>query len=258
MSIPADLLALDRWVCADEGTKAPLDAVGHFPASVSDPASWTSFDGALQALKRQEHDYLGFVFCKRDHFVGIDLDHAIGEGGELSELAASFLEATTSYTEVSKSGRGLHIILRGTSTTTGNTHRGLEVYTDKHYFILTGEVVGDRSEILPVTDEVAALIAQGFAIQEHTVREGGPIAAPIWPEVSAHAIPLMPKFPTLGEGVRHMGLLSIGGQLVSWGNPMWWVKETLYALNRELCWPPMKASEVAQIIRSIEKYGGER
>lgn len=46
--------------------------------------------------------------------MGIDIDDGYDQDGFLSPLAAEIIGMYESYTEKSKSGRGFHILLRGT------------------------------------------------------------------------------------------------------------------------------------------------
>ena len=69
---------------------------------------------AGKALRQHSYTGLGFVFTREAGIVGVDIDHCIVDGA-LNETAAAILEKLPpTYIEVSPSGTGLHIFLRGT------------------------------------------------------------------------------------------------------------------------------------------------
>jgi putative DNA primase/helicase len=90
----------------------PIDPRTGHEATSTDPETWTDFETAQAAVRRWRGDGAGFVFTRTDPFVGIDLDHVI-ENGRLTDWAKSIVHTLASYTEVSPSGTGLHIIVRG-------------------------------------------------------------------------------------------------------------------------------------------------
>lgn len=57
---------------------------------------------------------LGFVFAEDDPFCGIDLDKCRdAESGIIKADAQKHIEALSSYTEISPSEKGVHVILKG-------------------------------------------------------------------------------------------------------------------------------------------------
>ncbi len=111
-------------------------------AAVDDPATWGSYDEAVAAKKRLEVDGIGFVFTADDSYCGIDLDKCIGMEPERAAWAAGIVRAVGSYTELSPSGRGLHILVRATLPEDGrkDDDLGLEMYHAKRYFTFTGNL----------------------------------------------------------------------------------------------------------------------
>ena len=118
-NIPAELNELKQWVLWDKG-KRPLQPNG-IPASVSNPSTWCSFEAAVAAYRNRKITHrpflgIGFVFTDDDPYSGIDLDKVIDENGVISPEAQAIIDEMDSYTEVSQSGRGIHIIVRGKKT----------------------------------------------------------------------------------------------------------------------------------------------
>jgi len=109
-------------------------------ARVDDPETWGAFDVALGNVEDGKADGVGFVLG--DGIVGIDLDGCRDpETGELEDWAQRIVEDLDSYTEVSPSGTGLHILVRG-FLPPGRRRRGpIEMYAGGRYFTVTAEHV---------------------------------------------------------------------------------------------------------------------
>lgn len=144
-NIPYELRLLPQWVVS--GTdKEPLTPRTGQRASVSDPTSWGSFDEASQA----GYLHVGFVLTREDPYTIIDLDEPVD--GEQIERHRRVLAAFDSYAELSQSGKGIHIILRG-RVEAGRRRDKVEVYSDGRYMICTGNVLNAR----PITEHQAIL-----------------------------------------------------------------------------------------------------
>lgn len=200
--IPAELCQLVQWVvwryksrsnCKGgmKWTKPPYQphaTQGRRPeAKTDDPATWGTHAEALatyQAYARRTDaerlDGIGFVFLAGDGFFGIDLDNCLTLDGKLMEWADERLRRLgLTYTEVTPSGRGLHLIFRGSlprkpDGTTGRRRGGygpdgageIEVYEHGRYFTMTGNLwPGAPATINAPTDgalnELAAALDDG-------------------------------------------------------------------------------------------------
>ena len=149
---PRDLTALQQWVCwrlepdpKGRDAKVPYNAKSGQKASTTNPESWTSLELAQEALRQYMYNGLGFVFTKQAGIVGVDIDHCIVDGA-LNETAAAILEKLPpTYIEISPSGTGLHIFLRGAMPGSGskNSKSGVEMYAHSRYFTMTGNRYND-------------------------------------------------------------------------------------------------------------------
>lgn len=139
---PEDLRAYDQWVCYD-AAKRPINPHTGQLASVTDPATWGTFDQARAAATSGRGVGIGFVFTENDPFTGVDLD--VPEGGEPTEVQRRIFEAFPTYAEWSPSGRGIHIICRGKVPGGGvrNSASKVEVYSSGRYFTFTGNRAND-------------------------------------------------------------------------------------------------------------------
>jgi primase-polymerase (primpol)-like protein len=144
--IPAGLKALDQWVGwryqlrQDEWAKTPIRCKDGRLASSTDPATWVSFPKALDFCRRRKPDGVGFVFSSDDPFTGVDLDDCRDlVSGRLEPWAEEVVRELDSYTEVSPSGTGVKIFLKGELPPGSRNRKGkLEVYSEDRFFTVTG------------------------------------------------------------------------------------------------------------------------
>ncbi len=145
-NIPEEMRRYRNWVVwkleerDGDLTKMPYIAGGVGRASSTDSLTWRSFEEAAQALETGRYSGVGFVFSSGDPFTGIDLDECRDpEAGEIKEWAEKIMEEFGGYAEVSQSGEGVHIIVRGKGP---NKKRGkVEAYSLERYFAMTGRVI---------------------------------------------------------------------------------------------------------------------
>jgi putative DNA primase/helicase len=142
-SIPDELKKLRRWVnwrvVQREGklTKIPINPTNDEHASCADPSTWGTYDQAVERFKRDRVDGIGFQLGAG--YVGVDLDKCRHtETGVIEPLALERVRKLNSYTEVSPSGTGVHIIAKG-SLPQGPRRRGeIEMYCEGRFFTMTG------------------------------------------------------------------------------------------------------------------------
>ena len=168
--VPEGLRSLRQWVCHRFPDKAPLcpfpDERGDLTfASCNKPETWGSFEAAVKAVSLGWAKGIGIEFA--NGIAGIDIDHCV-DGGELSELAREIVETFRSYTEISPSGTGVHILFRGKLPGTGCKlpMLGLEVYDSGRYFTVTGNAYldpdGDAYPLRDCTEELGAFYKRYF------------------------------------------------------------------------------------------------
>jgi len=178
-NIPQTLKHLRRWILwrleRRDGaqTKVPYRTDG-VKASSTNPEDWTDFATACRAFDPARYNGLGFVLTKEDDIVCIDLDECIGEDGKICDEAMNIVKIMNSWTEVSQSGKGLHIFVRGTKTTdkckaTPRTFKAIEVYDSGRYIALTGNhFQGTPLEIMERQGTLKAICDLYFPKEEST------------------------------------------------------------------------------------------
>jgi len=146
--IPETLREREQWVCwreeerDDKLTKIPITpATGGF-ASSTDPETWASFETALEYTETDHADGVGFVFTDDDPIVGVDLDDCRDpETDDVDDAAQDIIERLDSYTEISPSGTGYHVLIRGELPDGRNRRGSIELYDTARFFTVTGDHV---------------------------------------------------------------------------------------------------------------------
>lgn len=135
-NIPQELKDLSQWVCRNEA-KEPINPHNGRLASVTNPNDWGTFEQACEAVKAGKGVGIGFVMTEGDPFACIDLDVKPGEAP--TELQKQVLEQFPGYAEISPSGRGLHVWVKG-AVPTGRNKEKVEIYSSGRYMTVTGNV----------------------------------------------------------------------------------------------------------------------
>jgi primase-polymerase (primpol)-like protein len=160
-SLPGDLVSCPQWLCWREQkrdgkvTKVPIDPTSGSYASATDPSTWADFETA-RAYAETDAAGLGFVFTDDDPFVGVDLDDCrVPETETTLDWAEEIVDTLDSYTEVSPSGTGYHVLVRGELPGDRNRNGSVELYETARFFTVTGDhvestptEVRDRQEAL--------------------------------------------------------------------------------------------------------------
>lgn len=255
-NIPVELRAEKAWVNVWDNSKIPMQSVVRKAASSSDPTTWSNYLAAEQNVQHGYYDGLGYVFHDTG-LVGIDIDAGFDEDGFLSPLAADIVGQCQSYTERSRSGRGVHILVRGSLPFKGkNNQEAVEVYKSSRYFIMTGEVL-IFSEIVENQAAIDYVIEKYFPdAQKESSGNAAPqcIYSPIYRRPENGKLMLKPEYPVITTGSRNLSLTSLAGQLHNQGYSKADIyKELLYA-NSVACQPPLPQSEVELIVNSVTRY----
>lgn len=143
-NIPEDLKRLPQWVVHKD--KIPHSPGTGYRASVTNPSTWSTFEAACEAVERGSFSGIGFVFTENDPFVGVDFDKCIVDG-QLDPWVKQHLEKLESYTELSPSGTGLHVICRGSLPGKAVKTSRAEMYDNSRYFTFTGNTYGNPHAI---------------------------------------------------------------------------------------------------------------
>lgn len=177
---PPDLLALPQWlrwryeVRGGKRTKPPIHVVENRRASSTDPSTWGTYGEALAGVGSHGTEGVGFAFTEDDPFAGVDLDECRDpETSEFEPWAQEVIDLLDSYTEVSPSGTGLKIWVRGRPPFTGKRRGQVEVYFSGRYFTYTGQhLAGTPAAVHERQEQLDQFVAQQFP--EKDSEQGAP------------------------------------------------------------------------------------
>lgn len=195
-AMPPAMAALPQWLLwrmeevpnRTKPAKVPYYASGQRRrgemGTPQDRAALVPLDVALQRLLRgPQWSGLGFAFLAGDGLIGIDVDHAVDAAtGEPSDLCRLVVDSCDSYTELSPSGTGVHVIVAGECETFKDDALGLEVYAGARYFTCTGRPVGWAAtppDVQPVDPAVLAYLRE--LVDESRERQRAARAAAVAP-----------------------------------------------------------------------------
>ena len=158
-NIPKELKALPQWVIATkseikEKNKLPINPHTGQAADSTRSQDWATFELAKSKLSEPQ-PHMGFVLSSEDPYTIIDLDDPYksekpwddAKRESLAKLNAKIIDSFESYTEISQSGKGVHIIVKG-SIPKGVNRDSVELYSSQRYMITTGNVF----KKLPIVD----------------------------------------------------------------------------------------------------------
>ena len=171
-------------------------------AKTNAPASWGTFEQAVKRAKEvkgKKHGIVGFVFSQDDPYTVIDFDHPLkrAQNGKIPEISPEFvkrweswvcrwIDQFDSYTEVSLSGLGYHVILEGrlkTETGLKFSNIGVEIYSWGRYMVLSGWVNNAKVKI-EKRQGVLGKFLKSAAELELKLKGESPSAAPVRSVVS--------------------------------------------------------------------------
>ncbi len=149
--IPDKLKTQALWCVWKQG-KIPCNPRTGKNAQSNIPETFSDFETACNALEKGQYEGLGINI--HNGFSAIDIDHCIGEKGELSDMAKDIITKMGSYTETSPSGTGIHIIFTmhdflfdKEAYYINNQKIGLEVYiagATKKFITITGNAINNN------------------------------------------------------------------------------------------------------------------
>jgi hypothetical protein len=181
--MPLELTQHPNWVLwvpiwnGSKWTKRPIQPSG-YGASTVNAKHWSSFEDVKQAYEAAlQRGYIelreknkppqrvgiggvGFVFDGQPDkeglvCAGVDFDEVIS-GAHIASLAEERIRHLGSYTELSVSGGGLHVIVKARPLQSGVAHSGVEAYTSGRFFTMTGRAP-EGAQVVAAPDKFAAL-----------------------------------------------------------------------------------------------------
>ena len=154
-NIPEELGRCPNWILwkhetvNGRATKVPYDPNTGKHASVSNPKTWGTFEQCRQILPVSGMSGIGFVITPECGLTCIDIDdpYKLNPDGtpkfnnpeELQQRQIEVSNAFNTYQEISPSGKGLHIWVKG-SVPSGRDKFSIGLYPSARYMTMTGQV----------------------------------------------------------------------------------------------------------------------
>jgi putative DNA primase/helicase len=143
--IPQELKALNQWVAwkaeprkNNKMGKIPINPYTKKSAKTNDPSTWGSFEDAVACYQENNLAGISLIFTKDDPYIGIDVDDCFIDETLLPKIK-DLIQKIGSYTEISPSGKGLHVIIKGQLPAGGKNGKVLEIYDTGRAFTFTGD-----------------------------------------------------------------------------------------------------------------------
>jgi putative DNA primase/helicase len=172
--IPEALRSMRRWMGTrferrkdgKKTDKPPYRVVSGLPvikADKTNPEYWATYSEALAAYERGDVDAIGLVFAEDDSYFVVDLDGVIDrDTGEIYPAAAEVIHALGSYTEISCSGTGVHVIGHGAKPEYAGCRSNklgfdMEIYDSARFMVMTGQRMTDALGPRDRQDELLSL-----------------------------------------------------------------------------------------------------
>jgi putative DNA primase/helicase len=167
-NIPVELRVLPQWVTWKY----------EYQPERNPTKPWTSFETALQHVGR--FDGLGFTPTDQDPYTFIDLDECRDPlTGGIAAWAQRFVDILDSYCEVSPSGTGLRIIVKGKLPPAGRKKGNVEMYQTGHYLTVTGHhLEGTPREIQERQAQIDAVHSDVFRPQSQPLPNSNSKSSP--------------------------------------------------------------------------------
>src|SRR5699024_4903882 len=148
---PEELKKLKQWCIwkyetrSGKETKIPYSVNNHYAKS-NDESTWADYESARAAYFKYGADGIGFFF--KPPYMGIDIDKIPQEierykRNDFTEnIVSELYEGMKSYGEISPSGEGIHIIVKGRIPGNRRRKNNVEMYDSCRFFTMTGNTLG--------------------------------------------------------------------------------------------------------------------
>ena len=130
-------------------TKVPYNPHNGYHASIKNPLTWSTWEHCITILPQTDMTGIGFVITPELGLTCLDIDdpYKLKTDGtpkfsnpeELQQRQINIVKTFDSYSEISPSGKGLHIWIKGT-VPTGRDKYSIGIYPHSRFLTMTGNV----------------------------------------------------------------------------------------------------------------------
>lgn len=200
-----------NWGINAEKPKFPYTPETLRPAKAGNSETWGELSTALQNVKSKTALGIGFQF-NGDGLWGVDLDHAIDpETRIIAGWAKEIIAELDTYTELSPSGTGFHLIAKAPGFSADrhkravpNTPGIVEMYGADRYFTITANIFDGRDTIEERPSQLLSVYNR-FLAETTTARKEPVRGKQSSPEKYLQNMQRDPGFLTLWNGGRPNG-----------------------------------------------------
>lgn len=260
-NFPEELKNLKQW-CLWNEKKVPISPTGKW-IDTKNAADYSTLDECLSELALGAGEGVGFIFVKGAGLIGIDLDDAFKSDGGLKTWALKILsQFPAAYVEISPSGSGLHIIVRGKKpgqncrkkvvNKAGEVIGEVEMYDGERYFTMTGRLYDPSlNQIADCQEGIDWVYKNALSGEEkkepapNTTRKPAPARIDIIPIIEASA--QGPKFKTLAYGSLEVAIAPYGDDH----------SRAVHALCSIISWYTDDFSVCDRVLRASSLYSGK-
>ena len=191
-NVPSLLRELTRWVCwrlvwrltprGGQWTKVPVDPKTGGNADTMDRGTWGTLEVALARFDMGGVDGIGIVLG--DGLAGVDLDKCRDPAtGVIDPSCEEIARGLDSYSEISVSGTGVHVLLLAKLPPGGRRKGPVEMYDAGRYFTFSGHrLEGTPAAVLARQEALDALHAKTFTNQNGQPQADAPHDRPPEPD----------------------------------------------------------------------------
>lgn len=187
--IPSELKKLNNWVCwravQDEKSHSGISKIPVNPktggmAQSNNPDTWSDFDTAVRVSA--DLAGIGFMFDGSGYF-GVDLDDVKSavedfRNGITDNIIGEFVYGLRSYTELSFSGNGVHIICKGKLPPGNRRSKKVEMYEKGRFFVMTGNYCSEFIDIRDCTENIKPLHGKYLGEKTAAPSQGTSVSVP--------------------------------------------------------------------------------
>jgi putative DNA primase/helicase len=166
-SVPEEIKRFKNWVLwrleerDGKNTKIPYQRNGR-RADTTNPDTWDTYNYIESTGTKS--DGIGFVFSEDAGITGIDWDKVRDPiTGKWDDEALEEILSLGSYAELSQSGTGAHVLIKGNIPGSKRRNGNIEMYCKERYFVVTGQhIEGTPTEIKENQEAINKLYKNRF------------------------------------------------------------------------------------------------
>ncbi len=235
--MPIELQTTSQWVAAN-GDKMPINARTGKPAKVNDRNTWGHFTEAQAFAQKRGVGYgVGIVLTDSLGIAVIDIDHCRDATGTLTDTAVALVKEFDSYTEISRSGTGLHIFVKASLAGEGIHKNGIEIYDRLHYIIVTGNHLAGTPTTIEERQEAVSAHEVAYRARKQPPTNTASGAPPVFVRANPHLTDddeLLEKAAAAKDGAKFRALMN--GDTTGYGGDDSAADCALCSLLAFYCW----------------------